>query len=103
MKVRQMKANIDINGKDPENRTNERTNERTKQKFMNELSTTRENEENPFFPAPQSAVPAIFRKYRELLSTIFYVNKNKEISQLSPMKICKNGDFRHISGIFGRK
>ena len=35
MKVRQMKANVDINGKDREKRTNKQP----KQKFMTELST----------------------------------------------------------------
>ena len=44
---------------------------------MNEiLSKTREIEENPFFfTARQSAVPAIFEKYWELLLTIFDVKK----------------------------
>ena len=48
------------------------------------------------FPARQSAVPAIFTKYWELLSTTFYVKKKNK-------KHKENDDFRHISGIFGRK
>ena len=48
--------------------TNERASERKEQKFMNEiLSKIREIEENP----------AIFTKYWELLSTTFYVKKQK--------------------------
>ena len=47
MKVRQMRENIDINGKDIY--TNEQTDERMEQKFQNKISKTREIEENPFF------------------------------------------------------
>ena len=102
MKVRQMRANIYINGKDREKRTNERTNDA---KIHDWIEYDSRKWRKPVFPARQSAVPAIFRKYRELLSTIFYVNKNenKKISQLRPMKVWKNGAFRHISVFFGWK
>ena len=63
MKVRQMRANLDINRKDREKRTNERT----KQKFMTELSTTRENEENPFFRHGNQ----LFRKFLENIGNCF--------------------------------
>ena len=48
------------------------------------------------FPAGKSAVPMIFRKYWKLQSIMFWVKKNKRISQESPMKM-QNGYFRHIS------
>ena len=81
------------------------------------LSTAREIQEIPFFRR-KSAVPAIFRKFRlqkSVLLTIepclmvgivinnVFVWKNNEIKGKSLRKICKNGDFRHISGIFARK
>ena len=49
---------------------------------MNEiLSKTREIEKKPVFPARQSAVPAIFTKYWELLLTISYVKKSKKYTE----------------------
>ena len=63
--------------------TNERASERIEQKFMNEILSTREIEENPLF------------RHDNRLFRQFYNRK-------SPMKMCKNGDFRHISGIFGK-
>ena len=36
------------------------------------------------------------------ITKVFCV-KNNEICGKSPKKICRNGDFRHISGIFSRK
>ena len=38
--------------------------------------------------------------YKSIMSLI---EKNKEIGGKDPTKICKNGDFRQIFGIFGRK
>ena len=61
------------------------------------------NETRVLLDKLKKAVPAIFRKYWELPSTIMPKKKHKEISKLSPMKISKKGDFPHISGIFGRK
>ena len=80
-------------------------------------STAPEIQEIPFFRR-KLAVPAIFEKFRvqkKVLMTIepclmvgIVINnifewKNNEIKGKSPMKICKNGEFRHISGNFGRK
>ena len=76
-------------------------------------NTAREIQEIPFFRR-KSAVPAIFRQSRlqksvlltlesclmvGIVITNVFVWKNKEILGKSPMKICKNGDFRHILGI----
>ena len=72
MKVSQMREDIDINGKDTEQRTNERTNEKTneraseriEQRFMNEiLSETQKIEENSFFGHDN-------RLFRQLLQNI---------------------------------
>ena len=64
----------------------------------------------PFFRR-KSAVPAIFRQFwlqKSVLLTVepclmvgivvnnVFLWKNKEILGKSPMKICKNGDFRHF-------
>ena len=70
---------------------------------MNEiLSKTREIEENSFFQHDNRLFRQFFTKYWELLLTISYVKK-QELYRKGPMKMCKNGDFRHISGIFDRK
>ena len=80
-------------------------------------STIREIQEILFFQW-KSAVPAIFREFRlqkSVLLTIeqclmvgivinnVFVWKNNKIKGKSPIKICTNSDFRHISSIFGRK
>ena len=51
-----------------------------------------------FFTARQSAVPAIFTKYWELLS-LHFMWKNKKYKEKVPWKCAKTA----ISGIFGRK
>ena len=97
MKVRQMRANIGINGKDPEKRTNEQTNERAngrmEQEFMNEIvSTTREIKENPLFGHKNK----LFRQFLENIEDCYqqyFMRKSKGISKLSPMKIRKKRRF----------
>ena len=84
---------------------------------FHEKSTAREIQEIPFYRR-KSTVPVIFRKFwhqKSVLMTIetslmvvivinnVFVSKNNEIRRKNLNKICKNGDFRHISGIFGRK
>ena len=39
----------------------------------------------------------------EIVINNVFDRKNKEILVKSLIKICKNGDFQHISNIFGRK
>ena len=77
---------------------NERTNKQSKNSWMNWVQL--EKMKKTCFPSTAISCSGNFRKYWELLSIIFYVNKNKEILQLRPMKLWKNCDFRHISNIF---
>ena len=70
-------------------RTNERASERIEQKFMNE---TREIEEAPFFRHDNR----LFRQFLENIEDCYeqyFVNNNKEISQLRPMKVWKKKSF----------
>ena len=46
-------------------------------KLVNKIILSREIEENCVLLACQSAVPAIFRKYWEIVSKIFMYKKNK--------------------------
>ena len=74
-------------------------------------SAARKIQEIPFFPGENWQ----FRLQKSVLLTIepflmmdIVINnifewKNNEIKGKSPMKICKNCEFRHISGIFGLK
>ena len=87
-------------------------------KFHEKISSTARDIQEILFFRRKLAVPAIFRQFR-LQKSVFltietclmvgiainnvFVWKNNEIWRKNPNKICKNGDFRHISGIFGRK
>ena len=83
--------------------TNEKVSERMEQKFMNEiLSTTRENEENPFFQHDNQLLWQFLENIGNCYQQ-YFMWKIEKISQLRPKKIWKNDDFRYISGIFSRK
>ena len=87
-------------------------------KFHEKISSTARHIQEILFFRRKLAVPAIFSQFR-LQKSVFltietclimgiainnvFLWKNNEIWRKNPNKICKIGDFRHISGIFGRK
>ena len=114
MKVRQMKTNIDvekilkIGQTNPQKNTQmnkwtrEQMKERAKwmeQRFINEISSTTWEIEESWHDN------WLFWQFLENIEDCYQQNlmwKSKEISQLL-RPILKNGDFQHISGIFGRE
>ena len=80
--------------------TNERASERIEQKFINEiLGKTWEIEENPF----SGTTIGCSGKFQKILGIAINFILREKTKKYKEKVQWKNGDFRHIPGIFGRK